>query len=76
MNVKFTLHNQYIYKKYTLENNIDSVPENIHNLERCFEHNLLRTYQFIIYIQGWFSAGQKGISAARRGETGEKVFLP
>ena len=24
----------------------------------------------------WFSAGQKGISAARRGETGEKVFLP
>ena len=48
MNVKFTLHNHY-YKNYTLEN-IDSVPENIHNFERCFEHNLLRIYQFNIYI--------------------------
>ena len=48
MNVKFTLHNHY-YKKYTLEN-IDLVPEKIHNLElRCFEHSLLRIYQFIIY---------------------------
>ena len=27
-------------------------------------------------MQCWFSAGQKGISAARGGETGEKVFLP
>ena len=29
-----------------------------------------------ILHQCWFSAGQKGISAARGGETGEKVFLP
>ena len=29
-----------------------------------------------IAVQCWFSAGQKGISAARRGETGEKVLLP
>ena len=30
----------------------------------------------VVFWQCWFSAGQKGISAARRGETGEKVFLP
>ena len=48
MNVKFTLHNHY-YKNYTLEN-IDSVPENIHNLERCFEHNLLRIFISLLYL--------------------------
>ena len=33
-------------------------------------------FRYLHDDQCWFSAGQKGISAARRGETGEKVFLP
>ena len=35
-----------------------------------------KVYGCATWRQRWFSAGQKGISAARRGETEEKVFLP
>ena len=42
----------------------------MHAAEYSLEELVLRMWQC------WFSAGQKGISAARRGETGEKVFLP
>ena len=38
-----------MFKKYTFKLvNINSVPENIHNLERCFEYLFLIIYQIFI----------------------------
>ena len=44
----------------------------------CFDGNMVVSAGMVHIrcVQCWFSAGQKGISAARGGETGEKVFLP
>ena len=45
------------------------------NMSNVYNDDTSRLF-WCAHNQCWFSAGQKSISAARRGETGEKVFLP